>query len=80
MSDIATGFLSWLDRTDRGGVKAMDRPRESQLVRRRNAQTGGAFAHFAFGSRVHVARTIRIDDRSVAWRFEPLKYYGFAPL
>jgi hypothetical protein len=58
----------------------MDRRRESQVLRRKNAQTRASFVRFIFRVGVHVARLIPIADQAAFWRFESLKYYGFAPL
>jgi hypothetical protein len=60
----------------------MDKVGESQLVRRKSAQTQtrGCFARFACSPGVYVARTIRTADQAVFWSLESLKYSEFAPL
>jgi hypothetical protein len=58
----------------------MDKLRESQFVRRKNAQMRGCFVRFSFRLGLQVSRTIRIEDGALFWRLESLKYYGFAPL
>jgi hypothetical protein len=56
--------------------------RESQLVRRKSAQTQtrDGFVRSAFRPGVDAARTIRIENQAVFWRLESLKYKGFVPL
>jgi hypothetical protein len=60
----------------------MDKLRESQLVRRKSAQTQtrDGFVRFTLRPEIHVARTIRIENRAVFWCLQSLKYNGFAPL
>jgi hypothetical protein len=60
----------------------MDKLRESQLVRRKSAQTQtrDGFVRSTLRSGVQVVRTIRIEDQAVFWRLESLKYKGFVPL
>jgi hypothetical protein len=80
MNEIITGFLGWLDGTHTDRVSAMYKLRESQVMRRKNAQTRGCFVRFTFRLGVRVAQLIPIADQSRFRRLESLKYYGFAPL